>query len=513
MFFDLVDFFFHISPYSKKFNIRMFNSLILSQQWAVFSEVQKDFIGQLEISCNQVIKNQQIENKDQVNIESTSTNCKINDQNKIKQNSLKKNQFEQNENEEKNENENEVKPKQQRLFISELFHGPSFSFKDLGLQFLSGLLSYIIKSQNSFQNILVATSGDTGSAALQSIKAKEKLHLYVLYPQGKISEHQKLQMTTVIDSNLSVIAVTGSSDSADVVLKEVLSDFEFSNKFKISSINSLNWCRILMQINHFFYSYFQVRKNIQSKLPETNDNFWPTITFSIPSGGFGNCISGMIARKMGLPIQFIVANNSNGILANFFNHGIFRPTTLPQFTISPAIDICAPYNFQRFIYLATNGNTERVARYLNEIQNSNELRLSINELNEFKELVGIIGADSASNEKTFEMIEHFVENYNELVCPHTAVGIYAALNYMNRSITNEPICCLATAHHAKFPEIRSYFKNPINYNSLFNAPESLKNLHSQREQFYDWTDCDNQQLIIKLKQLIESTTEQTLIQK
>jgi len=227
------------------------------------------------------------------------------------------------------------------LYIGELFHGPTYAFKDIGLQFLGNLIEKILQLRKKRASIVVATSGDTGSAAIHGVMDKPSIDLFVLFPRGKISKFQEKQMTTIGSENIHVMSVEGTSDDLDISLKEISVNKKFCSENNITFINSFNWGRILIQSVHYFYCYFQALKDS----PKTG-NKYPKISFSIPTGAMGNTASAMLAHKMGLPFEkIIVSNNSNDILRRYFQSGDFSKKSVVQ-THSPSMDIQQPYNFE-----------------------------------------------------------------------------------------------------------------------------------------------------------------------
>lgn len=223
-----------------------------------------------------------------------------------------------------------VKKFDSNLFIGEIFHGPTYAFKDIALQFLGNLFEYILKKKNKKMNILGATSGDTGSAAIHGFKGKKDINIFILHPYGKVSPVQELQMTTVEDKNVFNLAIEGTFDDCQYIVKEIFNDLEFKKRYSLGAINSINWSRVLAQIVYYFYIYFRSIKDIKN-LQE--------VYFTVPTGNFGNIFAGYIAKKMGLPIKkLILATNENNILTRFVQNGDYSLTKVVE-TYSPSMDI------------------------------------------------------------------------------------------------------------------------------------------------------------------------------
>jgi len=326
-------------------------------------------------------------------------------------------------------------------YIAELFHGPTFAFKDIALQFVGSLLDYFLTRRNQRMTILVATSGDTGSAAIYGIRGKKNVECFVLYPKGRISPIQERQMTTVFDENVHVISMDCPSDDLDDVVKVLFNDLEFKKKYNLCSINSINWVRIMMQMVHYFFSYFRVREQITS-----DKNSFPEVVFSIPTGAFGNGTAGLLAKLMGLPAhRLLIATNENDILYRFFESGDFERTNVVQ-TVSPSIDIQVPYNFERLMYYLTNGDSEKIKKWMDSFQKENKL---IFEKSIWDAAKSHMWSSSVNSQETVETMKKYYEEFHYLLDPHSAVGVKAAQK-MKDEVKNFPVICLATADPCKF---------------------------------------------------------------
>jgi threonine synthase len=321
------------------------------------------------------------------------------------------------------------------LHILELFHGPTLAFKDVALQFLGNVFEYILTERGAFVNILGATSGDTGSAAIAGVRGKANINIYVMFPEGKTSPTQELQMTTILDDNVHNIAIEGSFDDCQGLMKEIFSDLPFKERYSLAAVNSVNWARVLAQIVYYFSAWYQLGR------PQTFD-------VAVPTGNFGNIFAGFCAREMGLPIRhLILASNENDILCRFFNTGVYKRGQV-QYTWSPAMDIQVSSNFERYLYYQLGGSAEsaeKVKAFMNTFLSTGEETLHFNT----ERLDSAFVAGAASNEETIATIRSVYEEQGYLPDPHTAVGVAVGRRFRTENI---PLLCLATAHPAKFEE-------------------------------------------------------------
>ena len=316
------------------------------------------------------------------------------------------------------------------LEILELFHGPTLAFKDVAMQFIGNLYEYYLEKNNSEINIVVATSGDTGAAAIDAIKNKKNLNIFVLHPNNKISSVQRQIMTTGPAKNVFNIAIEGNFDDCQNIVKSMFADLQFSKSINMSGVNSINWARIIAQAVYYFYSYFKINSSDK-------------ISFSVPTGNFGDVYAGYLAKKMGLPIdKLIVATNTNDILHRAISKGDYIAKKVSE-TISPSMDIQIASNFERLIYDISDKNSEITKEIMNKIKVN---KYKINE----KDLIKInkdFVSECINEEETLSTIKKIYNEYNLVVDPHTAIGVGALrkLNIKSRSIV------LATAHPCKFP--------------------------------------------------------------
>lgn len=318
------------------------------------------------------------------------------------------------------------------VHIVELFHGPTFAFKDVALQFLGNLFEYFLERRGHRITILGSTSGDTGSAAIYGLKGKKNVDVFMLHPKGRVSPIQERQMTTILDENIHNIAVEGNFDDAQAIVKALFNDLSFKQKYRLGAVNSINWARILAQIVYYFYAYLKIA-------PQGNQR----VNFSVPTGNFGDILAGYYAKKMGLPIdKLIVATNQNDILDRFFSQGDYSKKGVVP-TWSPSMDIQVSSNFERFLFDLSGQNPEQLVTWMTSFQQTGELRIEGEMLEKAqKEMV----SEKVTEPETLETIQLFYKENDYLLDPHTAIGVRAAnvLNFDN------PTICLATAHPAKF---------------------------------------------------------------
>ncbi|RUM36564.1 MAG: threonine synthase [Desulfobulbus sp.] len=320
------------------------------------------------------------------------------------------------------------------LYILELFHGPTLAFKDVALQLLGNLFEYELKKSGSFMNIIGATSGDTGSAAIYGVRGKEGINIFILHPDGRTSPIQALQMTTVTDANVFNIGVQGTFDDAQSIVKELFNDLDFRDTYHLGAINSINWARVLAQVVYYVYSSLKLRKA-----------GFESVDFSVPTGNFGDIFAGYVAKQLlpeGCINRLILATNANDILTRFVNTGEYAIHGDVTHTSSPSMDIQIASNFERYLYYLRGQDGSEVKADMEEFARTGRMNLS--------ELHDQVAADfasfSVSEEETIATIGEFFKQHQYLLDPHTAVGVRAALELKQ----DRPVICLATAHPAKF---------------------------------------------------------------
>ena len=319
-----------------------------------------------------------------------------------------------------------------RVHLLELFHGPTFAFKDVALQLLGHLFEHVLKKRRQPLRILGATSGDTGSAAIHGMRGHKDISVFMLHPKGRVSPVQERQMTTVLDANVHNIAVEGLFDDAQHIVKELFGDLAFKTRHHLGAVNSINWARILVQIVYYFYAWGRV-----------SSNSGEAVNFVVPSGNFGNVLAGHYARQMGLPIhRLVVATNENDILHRFFSKGEYHTAGVRQ-TLSPSMDIQISSNFERYLFDLSGRSPEQLRRWMQDFQETGCLTIEGERLQTAQATFGSARVDEAG---TLRAIRETYKEYGYLLDPHTAVGVEAA-----KQVDLEgPVVCLACAHPAKF---------------------------------------------------------------
>jgi len=328
------------------------------------------------------------------------------------------------------------------FYIMELFHGPTFAFKDVALQALGNLYEYFLKRNGKRLTVLGATSGDTGGAAIYGMRGKENVECFILFPEGRVSHIQQQQMTSVMDSNVHCVAVKGTFDDCQDIVKDLFADLDFKKQMGLGAVNSINWARIMFQITYYFYTYYKL-------FPECDGQ----MSFSVPTGNFGDILAGYYARRMGLPIKhLIVATNSNDILHRFFTSGKYDKYPVQQ-TMSPSMDIGISSNFERYLFDLFNQDSEKLAQAMLNFKSCGKLHVEGEELRRAQEA---FASASATEKDQAETIRHYEEKFDYLLCPHTACGVSAVeqlrSNLKWESAQNHKMVVLATAHPGKFAD-------------------------------------------------------------
>lgn len=333
------------------------------------------------------------------------------------------------------------------IYVLELWHGPTMSFKDIALQLLGNLFEYILDRRGGRMNILGATSGDTGSAAICGVRGRKGIDIFIMHPQGRVSEIQERQMTSVLDPNVHNIAIEGSFDDCQNIMKTLAADLDFKRSYSLGAVNSVNWARVLGQIVYYFSSAFEV----QSQTGTQN------VRLCVPSGNFGNILAGWYAVQMGAPIsQLILATNENDILSRFFNTGEYSLGEVHQ-TFAPAMDIQVASNFERYLYYKVDSDPQRLGKLMEQFADTGSLRIDVAAS---QQVDSIIEAGKADTEDVLAAIRKCYQNFGYVLDPHTACGFAVAESRVPvpvgaedaASSDEEPIICVATAHPAKFPE-------------------------------------------------------------
>lgn len=319
-------------------------------------------------------------------------------------------------------------------YVLELFHGPTLAFKDIAMQFLAQFFEYELERRDQVLNILGSTSGDTGSAAIHGVRGKNRIRIFMMHPEGRTSPVQALQMTSVLDHNVYNLAVDGTFDDCQRIMKTLFADVPFKESRRLGAVNSVNWVRVMAQIVYYLYSGLRV-------LRETGAD---QVQFSVPTGNFGNILAGYYASRMGLPVErLILATNENDILARFFNTGVYESGTVSH-TISPSMDIQVASNFERFLYALLDRDAARTASVMSEFAHTGRVDLSTLLDHPVMQLFRAGKADKAETTRTIRETQT-TRNYE--LDPHTAVGVAVGDRLRD---PEAPLVCLATAHPAKF---------------------------------------------------------------
>ncbi|MDD5328662.1 MAG: threonine synthase [Sulfuricella sp.] len=331
-----------------------------------------------------------------------------------------------------------VKTLEPGLHILGLSNGPTLAFKDVAMQLLGNLFEYVLAKDNAEINILGATSGDTGSAAEYAMRGKRGVKVFMLSPVGKMSPFQTAQMYSLQDPNIFNLAVEGVFDDAQDIVKAVSNDLDFKAKYKIGAVNSINWARVTAQVVYYFKAYFAVTGS--------NDE---EVSFSVPSGNFGNVCAGHIARQMGLPIKkLIVATNENDVLDEFFRTGVYRPRPQTQHTSSPSMDISKASNFERFVYDLVGRDPAVVNDLWKQVDAGGSFDLS--QTPHFAKVkdFGFVSGESSHADR-LATIRKVYQQYGAMIDTHTADGVKVGLEHREAGV---PLVCLETALPAKFEE-------------------------------------------------------------
>ena len=320
-------------------------------------------------------------------------------------------------------------------WVLELFHGPTLAFKDFALQLLGRLLDYVLARRNERVVIMGATSGDTGSAAIEGCKACDNVDIFILHPHNRVSEVQRRQMTTILGKNIHNIAIEGNFDDCQEMVKDSFADQGFLKGTRLVAVNSINWARIMAQIVYYFHAALQLGGPARS------------IAFSVPTGNFGDIFAGYLARNMGLPIsQLIVATNRNDILHRFMSGNRYDKGDLYP-TLSPSMDIMVSSNFERLLFDLHGRNGAAVAGLMDSFRQGGGFSVEEDRWTEARKLFDSLAVD---DQATCETIAEVFAECGELLDPHTAIGVRAARE-CRRSLAT-PMVILGTAHPVKFPE-------------------------------------------------------------
>ena len=371
-----------------------------------------------------------------------------------------------------------VKKLDDNNFLLELYHGPTLAFKDIALQFLGKLFDLFLEGTKKKLTIIGATSGDTGSAAIEAVKNNRNVDIFILHPFKRVSEFQRRQMTTVLSKNVHNIAVNGTFDDCQNIIKKLFIDKKLKSELSLGSINSINWTRIMAQITYYIYAYYKVRQLTNRK----------NISFSVPTGNFGDAYAGYIAKtKLNIPIKkLIVATNSNNILDRFFKTGLYKKQQVYK-TISPSMDIQIASNFERLLYDLCPLNGKKVNELMEEFKETNIIKSNLNDLETINKQ---FTSFSVNEELTNNSILRAYSKYKIVIDPHTAVGLEAANQYITKN-KEDIVVTLATAHPAKFSEsvknvLGFNVKLPNTYNNIFSLKEKYEVFNNSYQQISNY---------------------------
>lgn len=318
-------------------------------------------------------------------------------------------------------------------WLLELFHGPTLAFKDVALQLLGGLFAHFLSKGDKKLTIIGATSGDTGSAAIEAVKGKSHVEIFMLHPHGRVSDVQRKQMTTVHSANVHNVAIEGSFDDAQAIVKACFADEEMRRRYNLGAVNSINWARIMAQITYYFYAAVRLGAPAQK------------IAFSVPTGNFGDVFAGYVAAQMGLPVaRLIVATNENDILSRALNSGDYSQGQVVQ-TSTPSMDIQVSSNFERLLYDVQGRDGAALAAQMRGFETSKAMQLTPQQ----RAGAGLFTAMRIDAQAMNAAMSWAAARADCVLDPHTAIGLAAAQQV--QGLESLPIVTLATAHPAKFP--------------------------------------------------------------
>ena len=324
------------------------------------------------------------------------------------------------------------------LHLLALSNGPTLAFKDVAMQLLGNLFEYALVQTGSELNILGATSGDTGSAAEYAMRGKHGIRVFMLSPEHGMTRFQQAQMYALQDDNIHNLVIRGVFDQCQDMVKAVSNDLAFKTRHHIGAVNSINWARVAAQSVYYFKAYFAATHSDDQQ-----------VSFSVPSGNFGNVCAGHIARQMGLPIKkLVVATNENDVLDEFFQSGVYRPRAETTHTSSPSMDISKASNFERFVFDLVGRDPQQVRALWHEVENGRSFDLNPNGIFERVAEYGLVSG-SSNHAHRMETIRTVYEVYGTMIDTHTADGIKVGLEYREPGV---PLICMETAQPAKFEE-------------------------------------------------------------
>ncbi|RLN55279.1 hypothetical protein BBJ28_00020092 [Nothophytophthora sp. Chile5] len=336
-----------------------------------------------------------------------------------------------------------------QMLVLELFHGPTFAFKDIALQFLGNLFEFFLQRKNKALpadapkhqiTVVGATSGDTGSSAIYGLRGKENVEVFILFPEGRVSAIQQRQMTTVLDENIHNVAVKGTFDDCQAIVKDLFADAAFKAEYHLGAVNSINWARILAQIVYYVWAYFRARElGVEGE-----------VAFSVPTGNFGDILAGFYAKKLGLPIgKLVVATNENDILHRFFSDGKYHRHDI-QHTISPSMDICVSSNFERYLFALSGEDHDVLRGWMQDFEKTGQLTISGDLLAKAQTQMA---SYTVPEDEVRATIAEYKKVHRYLFDPHSAIGAAAAMHFGGEALADQPkaaVVVVGTAHYGKF---------------------------------------------------------------
>tara|TARA_Y100000590_G_C15696891_1_gene1005438 strand:- start:599 stop:1981 length:1383 start_codon:yes stop_codon:yes gene_type:complete len=344
-------------------------------------------------------------------------------------------------------------------YILELFHGPTFAFKDYPLQLLGNLFQYYLSKKKKNITVIGATSGDTGSAAIHACKDKDNINIFILHPEGKVSDIQRKQMTTIHSRNVKNIAVKGNFDDCQSIVKKLFNSSKLNKITDISAVNSINWARIISQSAYFIWAYYKLKMSFDK------------VNFIVPTGNFGNVYAAHVASNLGLPInKLYIATNANDIMYRTIENGDMKLKSVIK-THSPSMDIQVSSNFERQLFETFNYDSDRLNAVIKDFNIHKECKLDNDTL---KKLKNIYKAKSVDDSEIINTISSIYSKYKYIADPHTATG----LNILEDISNNDANISLACAHPAKFPEA---IKKSLNIEA--NKPEGILSILNKEEKY------------------------------
>ena len=341
--------------------------------------------------------------------------------------------------------------------LVELYHGPTLAFKDIAMQVIGNMYEELEVSDNKTINIIVATSGDTGSAAISALNNRKNINVFVLHPHNKISSIQRKIMTTIGSNNIYNIALKGTFDDCQNIVKEMFSENDFREKINMSGVNSINWARIVCQIVYYFYSFFKFKNK--------------KVSFSVPTGNFGDIYAGYVAKKMGLPIEkLIIATNENDILERAINTGEYKPSKVKP-SLSPSMDVQIASNFERLLFDIVKNDDKKVSSLMSELSSNGSFSLDEEQKKTIKK---DFYACKVSDKETLAIIKNISDKLDFIIDPHTATAVGASKKF---DLETETLI-LGTAHPYKFLETIK-----IATSKEVKMPNQLNNILNKKEKY------------------------------